>query len=269
MISFLSQGLSGFIVRRLLATVPLILLVIVVSFVLIQIAPGDPISVLIGDGNPTDAQIAELQARLGLDQPLYVQLWNYVLSVLRFDLGYSYMSSGRVLDLIMGRLPATLTLMVPALAIFTIAGVAVGVFVANRPFSAADNTISVMTVLGYSIPVFVLGQLALLIFAYWLGWLPTQGMRNFRAPSTGWGAFIDLLQHLVLPACVLGTRYLTINVRFARASMIEALGQDYVTSARAQGLAEAKVRGHALRNAILPVVTVLGNNISDILTAPC
>jgi peptide/nickel transport system permease protein len=155
---------------------------------------------------------------------------------------------------------------VPALAIFTIAGVAVGVFVANRPFSAADNTISVMTVLGYSIPVFVLGQLALLIFAYWLGWLPTQGMRNFRAPSTGWGAFIDLLQHLVLPACVLGTRYLTINVRFARASMIEALGQDYVTSARAQGLAEAKVRGHALRNAILPVVTVLGNNISDILT---
>jgi len=266
MISFLSNGLLGFILRRLLATVPLIVLVIVVSFVLIQIAPGDAISVLIGDGNPTDAQIAELQARLGLDQPLHIQLWSYFVSVLRLDLGYSYVSSGPVLDLILQRLPATLTLMVPALAIFTIAGVALGVFVATRPFSATDNTVSVLTVLGYSIPVFVLGQLVLLIFAFWLGWFPTQGMRNFRAPSTGWGAFSDLLMHMILPAVVLGTRYLTINVRFARASMIEALGQDYITAARAQGLSEGKVRDHALRNAILPVITVLGINISDILT---
>ena len=193
-------------------------------------------------------------------------MWDYILSVLRLDLGYSYVSSGPVIELILNRVPATLILMLPSLILFTIFGVIIGVFVATRPFSAADNGVSVLTVLGYSIPVFVLGQMCLLIFAYQLGWFPTQGMRNFRAPSTGFGAFWDLLVHMTLPAVVLGTRYLAINARFARASMIEALGQDYVTSARAQGLSERKVRRQALRNALLPVVTILGVNFTDILT---
>lgn len=262
----LSNHLLLFIIKRLLATIPLVLLVIVVSFLLIQIAPGDPITVLIGDGNPTDAQIAALQARLGLDKPLHIQLWNYVLSVLRLDLGYSYVSSAPVFDLIMARVPATLILMLPSLVIFTILGVALGVYVATRPFSLADNAVSVVTVIGYSLPVFVLGQLMLIIFAYWLDWFPAQGMRSLRAPRSGFGAYWDLLLHLILPAIVLGTRYLTINARFARASMIEALGQDYVTSARAQGLKEGEVRMHALRNAILPVVTMFGVNFADILT---
>jgi peptide/nickel transport system permease protein len=240
--------------------------IIALSFVLVQLAPGDPVSVLLGDGNPTAAQVAELTARMGLDRPLHVQLWTYFGSVLRGDLGYSYVASGPVLDLILARVPATLILMLPSLLIFTVLGVALGVFVATRPFSATDNTVSVLAVLGYSIPVFVLGQLLLLIFSYWLGWFPAQGMRNFRAPSSGIGAFLDLLSHLALPMIVLGTRYLAVNARFARASMIEALGQDYVTSARAQGLPERQVRLHALRNALLPVVTMLGINFSNILT---
>lgn len=261
-----SDSLLAFSVRRLLATVPLVAVVIVVSFFLIQIAPGDPVMTLIGDGNPTDAQIAELERRLGVDQPLLVQLGNYFLSILRFDLGYSYVMSGPVLELIMARVPATVILMLPSLVIFTVAGIALGVYVAHRPFSTSDSFISAFAVLGYSIPVFVLGQLVLLIFSYWLGWFPTQGMRDFRAPSSGIGAFADLIMHLTLPAIVLGTRYLTINTRFARTSMIEALGQDYIVSARAQGLGERVVRQHALRNAILPVVTVFGLNVTDILT---
>src|SRR5690606_42117201 len=108
----------------------------------------------------------------------------------------------------------------PSLVIFTILGVALGVYVATRPFSLADNAVSVVTVIGYSLPVFVLGQLMLIIFAYWLDWFPAQGMRSLRAPRSGIGAYWDLLLHLILPAIVLGTRYLTINARFARASMI-------------------------------------------------
>jgi peptide/nickel transport system permease protein len=262
----LTHPLLRFAAFRIVATIPLVLLVVTVSFLLIQLAPGDPVSILMGEGNPSDAQVAELRERLGLDQPFYVQLFSYVLSVLRGDLGYSYVSSAPVLELILGRIPATLVLMVPSLLIFTALGVAIGVFVATRPYSATDNTVSLLSVLGYSVPVFVLGQLMLLAFAFWLGWFPAQGMRDFRAPATGFGAFTDLLMHLILPAVVLGTRYLAINVRFSRASMIEALGQDYVTSARAQGLQESEVRQHALRNAILPVITVLGVNFSDILT---
>jgi peptide/nickel transport system permease protein len=264
--ALLGNPLLVFAVKRLLATIPLVILIIVVCFFLIQLAPGDPVSVLLGESNPTNAQIAELTARLGLDQPMHVQLWNYLTSVLRGDLGYSYVANGPVLDLIMQRVPATLILMLPALLIFTAIGVAVGLLVATRPLSLTDNSISVVAVLGYSIPVFVLGQLLLIVFSYWLGWFPAQGMRNLRAPSSGFGAFLDLMVHLALPALVLGTRYLAVNARFARASMIEALGQDYVTSARAQGLSEWQVRRQALRNAILPVITMLGINFADILT---
>ncbi|MYZ46338.1 ABC transporter permease [Propylenella binzhouense] len=261
-----SNHLAVFIVKRLLATIPLMTLVIAVSFVLIQIAPGDPITVLIGEGNPSDAQIAEIRARLGLDQPIYVQLWHYFASILHLDLGYSYVSSGPVIELIAARLPNTLILMLPSLLIFTVVGVAIGVYAATRPYSARDNAISVLAVLGYSVPVFVLGQMALLFFASWLGWFPTQGMRNFRAPATGLGGLADLLMHLALPAVVLGTRYLAVNARFARTAMIEALGQDYITSARAQGLGEGEVQRQALRNALLPLITVLGMNFADILT---
>jgi peptide/nickel transport system permease protein len=156
--------------------------------------------------------------------------------------------------------------MLPSLVLFTIMGVLIGVFVSLRPYSLADNSASFLAVLGYSIPVFWLGQLLLLVFALWLGWLPSQGMRNLRAGAEGFGIILDVAVHLVLPAVVLGTRYLAINARLARAGMIESLHQDYVTAAKARGLPPRVVQNHALRNALIPVVTMLGVNFADVLT---
>jgi peptide/nickel transport system permease protein len=264
--AFFESPLLFFAIRRFLAAIPLLFAIVVFAFFLIHTAPGDPVHVMMGDFSASEEQIAELRAKMGLDQPVHVQFLRYLGGVLTGDLGYSYIASGPVLDLIVQRIPATLILMLPALLIFTALGVVLGVFVATRPYSAADNAASLGAVLGYSVPVFWLGQLAALLFAYQLGWLPAQGMRNFRADPSGWGYFVDLLTHLVLPATVLGTRYLAVNARLTRASMIEALGQDYIIKARAQGLPERVIRWHALRNAILPVVTMLGINFGDILT---
>jgi len=262
----LRSPLLAFGLRRLAAAIPMIFLVIAFSFLLIQLAPGDPIQVILGDFAPSDAQIAEMRKQLGLDQPMHVQLIRYIGTVLQGDLGYSYAASAPVRDLILARVPATLVLMLPSLLLFTMLGVVIGVYVASRPRATADNVASFLSVLGYSMPVFWLGQLMLLLFALWLDWLPAQGMYNFRTPSEGWPRFLDLLSHLVLPSLVLGTRYLAINARLARASMIEALAQDYITKARAQGLPERVVRLHALRNAVLPVITMLGVNFADVLT---
>jgi peptide/nickel transport system permease protein len=255
-----------FALRRLAAAIPLLLAIVVFSFLLIHAAPGDPVQTLLGEFPASDAQIQELRQRLGLDLPLYTQLFQYIGNVLRGDLGYSYAASAPVWTLIVDRIPATLILMMPTLILFTIFGIAVGVYVASRPYSIADAGTSFLSILGYSIPVFWFGQLMILLFAFWLGWLPAQGMRDFRASPDALGRFLDLLAHLILPAVVLGTRYLAVNARLARASMIEALGQDYIMKARAQGLPERVVKWHALRNAILPVVTMLGINIGDILT---
>jgi peptide/nickel transport system permease protein len=266
-IAGLLQGnLLLFVIRRFLSSIPLVLAIIVSAFLLIHLSPGDPISVIVGDSTPTAEQLDALYERYGLNDPLAVQLWNYMIAVLQGDLGYSYVNETPVFDLIMSRVPATLTLMLPSLVLFTIMGVLIGVFVSLRPYSLADNSASFLAVLGYSIPVFWLGQLLLLVFALWLGWLPSQGMRNLRAGAEGFGIILDVAVHLVLPAVVLGTRYLAINARLARAGMIESLHQDYVTAAKARGLPPRVVQNHALRNALIPVVTMLGVNFADVLT---
>lgn len=263
-----SKGLGGpwrMIVRKILSAIPLIFGVITVNFLLVHAAPGDPISVLVGEFAPSEAQIAELKLRLGLDQPLIVQYLKYLGNVLQGDLGFSFIAQESVLDLIWSRLPATFLLMFGSLLLFSAIGVAVAVFVSRRPYSVLDNVGSFLAVIGYSMPAFWLGQLALLFFALHLRWLPASGMTNPRLSLTGWDYVWDLLSHLLLPTLVLGTRYLAINFRFARATMMEALSQDYITAARAKGLPEKRVLYHGFRNAILPIITVLGINIGDIM----
>lgn len=247
------------------SAVPLLLGVITVNFVLIHLAPGDPVSVLVGETEPTAEQLAALYTKLGLDQPLYVQYLDYLTSVFTGDLGYSYVLQTDVAELIWGRVPATLSLMLPSLIIFSIIGVTMAVVVARRPRSWTDRAGSVFAVFGYSIPAFWLAQIALLVFALQLRWFPTNGMTSSRFVYEGFDYFVDLLHHLVLPATVLGMRYLAINFRYARASMRDALSQDYIVAARAKGLNERRVLFHAFRNGILPVITVFGLNVTDIL----
>ncbi|APZ50371.1 peptide/nickel transport system permease protein (plasmid) [Salipiger abyssi] len=262
-----SESLASlrYIALKLLSAIPMVLGVITVNFILIHLAPGDPVSILVGETEPTPEQLAALYAKMGLDQPLWKQYLDYIWGVMQGDLGYSYVLQRDVVGLIVDRIPATLTLMLTSLIVFTILGVALAVFVARKPKSTADQAGSLLAVLGYSIPAFWLAQIILLIFALELRWFPTNGMTNSRYMYEGWDYFVDLLHHLILPAFVLGMRYLAINFRYARAAMRDALSQDYITAARAKGLGERRVLFHAYRNGILPVITVFGLNMTDIL----
>jgi ABC-type dipeptide/oligopeptide/nickel transport system permease component len=260
-----SGSLGAFVLRRCLAAVPLVLSVITINFLLIHLAPGDPISLMVGEHAPSEQQMRELRAAMGLDRPLYVQYLKYMATLLGGDLGFSYVAQTPVIELILSRLGATAVLMLTSLLLFTAFGVATGILVARRPYSLTDNAASFVAVIGYSVPVFWLGQIALLVFGLQLNWLPVQGMVNLRADPQGWDYVKDVALHLVLPASVLGARYLAINTRLTRASMIEALGQDYIVAARAKGLGEAAVGYHAFRNAIIPVVTIFGMNFGEIL----
>lgn len=210
--------------------------------------------------------IDDLRREFGLDQPLWVQFWLYVAKVAQFDLGYSLRFRAPVLDLILGRLPATLLLMGTALIISSLLGVLLGVLAARRPYGAVDNTATVAALAGYSMPVFWLGQLMLLLFSLQLGWFPTQGMYSLRAPSEGWGRVLDIAHHLVLPAACYSIYNLALVFRLTRVKMQETLALDFITTARAKGLAESRVvLVHALRNALLPVITVIGLNFGFML----
>jgi len=250
---------------KLLSALLLILGVVTVNFILVHLAPGDPVAVLVGETEPTPEQLQALYARMGLDQPLYIQYLRYLQAIVQGDLGYSYVSQASVASLIFERLPATFGLVFSSLVTFSALGVALALAVAARPYSWFDNLGSVLAVIGHSVPTFWLGQLALVCFAMWLGWFPTNGMTTTRLQLTGVDYVLDLLHHLVLPGVVLGLRYLAINFRFARASMRDALSQDYIVAARAKGLGEGRVLYHAFRNGILPVVTVFALNVSDVL----
>lgn len=264
---FSASSLAGlrYAALKILSTIPMLLGVIVVNFVLIHLAPGDPVSILVGETEPSAEELAALYAKLGLDQPLWKQFIDYLASVATGDLGYSYVLQAPVSEIILSRVPATLILMLTALILFSALGVFLAVLVAHRPRSAFDRIGSVLAVFGYSIPAFWLAQLILLVFAMNLGWFPTSGMSNSRYGYEGWAWFVDMLHHLILPASVLGMRYLAINFRYARAAMRDALSQDYIVAARAKGLSEGRILYHGFRNGILPVITVFGLNMADIL----
>jgi ABC-type dipeptide/oligopeptide/nickel transport system permease component len=255
----------GFVLAKLPSAGLLLLAVITVNFVLIHLAPGDPVSLLIGETDPTPEQLQALHAQLGLDRPLPVQYFTYLWSVLHGNLGESYVLQDSVLTLILDRVPATVSLMFSSLVIFTVLGTLLAMRVATRPASRGDALGSLLGVLGYSMPAFWLGQIVLLWLALRLRWFPTSGMTDARYSLTGAAYWLDLLHHMALPAFVLGMRYLAINFRFARASMRDALSQDYIVAARAKGLPERRVVFHAFRNGVLPLITVFGLNVSDIM----
>lgn len=262
-----SGALSAFIGRRILFAVPTIFALITAVFLMVHMAPGDPLSFITGDADMSDAQLVELREAYGLDKPLPTQYGIYVGKIVTGDLGSSYRYRQPVLDLILDRIPATLTLMVPALIVFISLGILLGVFASRKPNSAGDLALTGVALFGWSVPVFWLGQLLVIVFAVKLGWFPTQGMLNLRAASTGWAKVWDIAMHLALPAMALGMRFLALSTRMTRASMMQVTRLDYMTTARAKGLSEKKALfRHALPNALLPVITIIGMNIGTMLT---
>ena len=243
-----------YVVRRLLLLVPVLLGVSVIIFMVLHLAPGDPAEIMLGS-QATQADLERLRAELGLTEPLYVQYVHWLGLVARGDLGRSIWMKRPVLNEVLGRFKATLVLTGAALVLSTAAGLALGIASAIRPNSLLDRLSAVASLFGASMPVFWLGIVLMVIFALWLGWLPASGM---FAPYGG-GDLRDLLVHLALPAVTLAAASVTIIARLTRSTMLETLGQDYIRTARAKGVVErAVVLRHGLKNALIPIVTVVG-----------
>ena len=246
--------MGPFLARRLLHLGPVLLGVSLIVFLVLHLAPGDPAEVMLG-ANANKEDLARLRTQLGLDQPLHVQYVTWISHVARGDLGRSLWMKRPVLGEVLERFKATMLLTGSALLLSTIGGIALGIASATRANSLLDRLSGVASLFGASMPVFWLGIVLMVIFSLWLGWLPASGM---YAPYGG-GGLRDLLSHLILPAVTLAAASVTIIARLTRATMLETLGQDYVRTARAKGLGERKVVWrHALKNASLPVVTIIG-----------
>jgi peptide/nickel transport system permease protein len=252
---------------RLAQAIPIIAGIAVFNFMLLQFAPGDAADVLAGEaGGATPEYMAELKSRFGLDQPLPVQLGKYLWNVARLDLGYSFRHNMPVVDLILSRLPATLLLMVAAIVLAFTLGVFLGVTAARHVNRPLDTIISVGALLAYATPIFWIGLMMILLFSVQLGWLPSSGMRTIGADISGVAYLVDVFRHLVLPACALSLFFMALYTRLMRASMLEVYSLDYVTTARAKGLSERRIAfKHVLRNALLPMVTMLGLQIGSML----
>jgi ABC-type dipeptide/oligopeptide/nickel transport system permease component len=244
--------MSAFIVRRLLLSIPTLLGVLVVAFLLLYVAPGDPVQAMVGE-RADEATIARLRAELHLDDPLPVQFGHYVAGIARGDLGRSYITNRPIRKDILERFPKTMELAGSAMLLATIVGITIGVFSARTPGGLVDRFGLGLAYLGISFPVYWVGLLLILLFAVTLHWLPPSGFGGVR--------------YLVLPALALGMRSIAFLARMTRSAMLDALSADYVRTARAKGLSEAVVVGrHALRNAVIPIITVLGLDFGAYLT---
>jgi peptide/nickel transport system permease protein len=251
---------------RLLQVLPAVAGIVGVGFLLIHLAPGDPVLALAGEHGNAE-YYAFMREKFGLDRPLHEQLWAYASNVLRGDLGVSYTHGRPAAQVIAERIPATLLLTVTALAISSVVGIGVGVFAASKVRGLRDATVTVTTLGLYAAPVFWVGQLALLLFSLRLGWFPVQGMTSARGTPAGMGHVLDVARHLALPALVLASQEIAAVARLTRSELVEELAQDYVRTARAKGLREHRVVSHhALRRALLPVVTVIGGRVGQLIS---
>lgn len=269
------------ILERSLTTIPIMFGVAIVVFLFMRLTPGDPVDIMMGQGGAVSAgEMEQLRAEFHLDQPLFVQLWLFLEGAVRGDLGYSYVQKLPVTRLLVERLPATIELATAALFVSLTVALPVGILSAARQNSLLDRFSMAGALLGISMPGFWLGIVLILIFAVRLHWLPVQGRVDFEAqlaPVTGFfvldsllsgnrAALISSLKHLALPALTLGAPVAAVVARVIRSSMLETLRSDYVTLARSKGLPEwGVVFKHALRNALIPTVTVVGLQVGVLL----
>jgi peptide/nickel transport system permease protein len=246
----------SYILRRLAATIPVMFIVAIFVFLMLRLTPGDPAAIIAGD-NANAEQVALIRSRLGLDQPILSQFLIWLGNILRGDFGESFFFKKTVAELILGRLEPTLALSLCTITIAVVVAVPLGVLAAYKQGTWIDSIVMGFSVLGFSVPVFVIGYLLIYIFAIKLNWLPVQG---YQPISAGFGGF---LQRLILPSVTLSVIYIALIARMTRASVLEVLGEDYIRTARAKGQVEVKVLfGHALKNAAVPIITVIGLGIA-------
>ena len=249
-----------FLSKRLGRAVVVVLLIAVANFLIVHAAPGDAADVLAGEAGASDAGYIEaLRSKLGLDRPLGVQIALYPKALLSGDLGFSVRNNMPVLDLILGRLPATLLLIVGAITLAVVGGSILGLLAAFRRGTATDWVVSVLALVGYATPLFWLGLMLVIAFSVQLRWLPSSGMTTAGSRLGGAAAAWDLARHLILPTLTLSLFYLATYTRIVRASALDILNMDFIRTAHAKGVSLRRIAfRHVLRNALLPVLTVFG-----------
>ncbi|SDG52633.1 ABC transporter permease [Thalassobaculum litoreum] len=246
----------GFIIQRLLATIPVLGMVAVFVFLMLRLTPGDPAAVLAGD-NGSPEQVAEIRESLGLNEPLVVQLGIWIGNILQGDFGQSYFFKKDVAELILLRVEPTLALATTTLIFTIMVAVPIGVIAAYKHGTWIDRAVMAFSVAGFSIPVFVLGYILIYLFAMQIDLFPVQGYKSIT------DGFWPFLHRLILPSITLSVIYIALIARITRASVLEVLGEDYIRTAYAKGLTpNAVLLKHALRNAAVPIVTVIGIGIA-------
>jgi len=249
------------VLRRSLQLLPTVIIVVLINFTLIHLTPGDPAIILAGEA-ADPAFLARLREEFGLDRPIHEQVFAYLMKIISGDLGYSYVYRQSVADLILSKLPNTILLTATSLALASLIGVIIGAYASSKVYSLADNTITGISLMGYSLPIFWFGQILVVVFALYLNLFPAQGMVDPRTALTGSDYVANLLHHLFLPVVALMMWQVGLIARLTRASMLEILAEDYIVTARSKGLYERVViYKHALRNALLPVITIIGMNV--------
>lgn len=252
--------MTAYLVRRLFATIPVMAVVAIFVFMLLRLAPGDPAALIAGD-DATTADILAIRAKLGLDLPIWEQFIIWLSNILRGDLGVSIFSNLPVTTLIAQRLEPTLMLMLATLFVAVTLAIPLGVLAAWKARTLIDRLVMLISVLGFAVPVFLAGYVLIYVFSIQLRWLPVQGYRPLAQ------GLWPCIQTLILPAVALGTTYMALIARITRASMLDVLAQDYIRTANAKGLATRRVLLlHALKNASVPIVTVIGIGIALLIS---
>jgi peptide/nickel transport system permease protein len=250
----------GYLVRRVLAAVPVMGVVALFVFLLLRITPGDPAAILAGD-NATPAQLERIRASLGLNEPLYVQFFTWVNKLLHGDLGVSLISNVPVLKMIGQRVEPSISIALATIILAVVVAVPLGVIAAWKHGTWIDRFVMGLSVLGFSVPVFVIGYVLIQIFAIDLRWLPVQG---FKSITAGFGPF---LERIILPTLTLSFIYIALIARMTRAAMLDVMGEDFIRTARAKGIGEiAVLLRHGLRNAAVPVITVIGTGFALLIS---
>lgn len=249
-----------YVLKRILYSVPVMIVVAVLVFALLRLTPGDPAAVLAGN-DATGEQLAQIRERLGLDEPILVQLLTWFRSILAGDLGVSLLSGVPVTRMIGERIGPTLALATGTLLVTILVAIPMGIVAARRPGGVLDRAVMALSVLGFSVPIFVSGYVLIYLLALKLGLLPVQG---YRSPAEGFWPFA---QRLIMPVMALSGVYIALVARITRSSIIEVLGEDYIRTARAKGAPEFRILLlHALRNAAVPIVTIIGIGVASLIT---
>ncbi len=261
------QVLQSFAIRAGYAVI-LLVAVLVLNFSMMHLAPGDVADTISQSMGGADQELLDqIRADYGLDQPFYIQLGRYIGGVLQFDLGFSFFYNQPVTELILQRLPATLLLVITAQLLALFIGVIMGVVSARKPNGILSHFVTFLALFGYAAPVFWTGILLLIAFSLKVQWFPVAGMQDVTIEGGFWAHFVDVARHMVLPVITLGSLFLALYSRLARATMMETLGSDFVRTAKAKGLSTNQVvYKHALKNSLSPVITLAGLQFSAVIS---